>query len=492
MTSDGEADVTSQRVMVKSDGEVDLPIERFAMLPGMDDLDLAVAHLHNTIEHLPPLAQEALRDALLHIERARSLSVSSDLSALASMSPVELGTLLRTRREASGLSQRRLSELSGLSDRTIKHLEQGEQTPTLDTLRRLAGVAELELHQDIASRATSGQHRSLPNSWLLPRYDRRALKSRDASPRRNSSSSRAWTDHALPGMIRAPKTISTCAARMPSSSTSELRCRWLRSQTSSSTGPAIVRWTSMRSCRAMVIPRWLWLRAGQSHRRKALRLHLLDISLPAARHRQQPRHGAARRPRQSLKPYTATSTTSGVTRSTLPNGSASGNRRRIHVMLGSNTIMNLEPNEVTFIQDQLSLAAEGDLCVLDYQIAYAPPSEPERIQDLDPPLSKGISAHRSWMTGPLRRYADAAKIDLETSLNTRTMVEGSYEVDVFATVHPPHGPSHRNHLAFKTGRYTPAMIEKVFTDYGWTILRDKPYGPTKMASVLVMEKRAKS
>ncbi len=54
MTSDGEADVTSQRVMVKSDWEVDLPIERFAMLPGMDDLDLAVAHLHNTIEHCLP------------------------------------------------------------------------------------------------------------------------------------------------------------------------------------------------------------------------------------------------------------------------------------------------------------------------------------------------------------------------------------------------------------------------------------------------------
>ena len=37
------------------------------MLRGMDDLDLAVAHLHNTIEHLPPLAQEALRDALKEI-----------------------------------------------------------------------------------------------------------------------------------------------------------------------------------------------------------------------------------------------------------------------------------------------------------------------------------------------------------------------------------------------------------------------------------------
>ncbi len=484
MTSDGEADVTSQRVMVKSDGEVDLPIERFAMLPGMDDLDLAVAHLHNTIEHLPPLAQEALRDALLHIERARSLSVSSDLSALASMSPVELGTLLRTRREASGLSQRRLSELSGLSDRTIKHLEQGEQTPTLDTLRRLAGVAELELHQDIASRATSGQHRSLPNSWLLPRYDRRALMT-EMQARANTNGAALEQTMLYLDDQSAQDYLDLCG--------SDAFVERFRSLPMAEIANIIIDRTGDRPLDLNA------LGPGDGRTEVALavelvnrttgklRLHLLDISHPLL-------VIANNRATEQLGDRAQVQTLHGDFHHIwrypvfLPNGSAS-NRRRIYVMLG-HTIANLD-NEVAFIRDQLSLAAEGDLCVLDYQIAYAPPSEPERIQDLDPPLSKGISAHRSWMTGPLRRYADAAKIDLETSLNTRTMVEGSYEVDVFATVHPPHGPSHR-HLAFKTRRYTPAMIEKVFTDYGWTILRDMPYGPTKMASVLVMEKRAKS
>lgn len=71
-------------------------------------------------------------------------------------------------------------------------------------------------------------------------------------------------------------------------------------------------------------------------------------------------------------------------------------RRRIYCMLGG-TIANLD-NEVAFVRDQLSLAAEGDFCVLDYQIAYAPPSEPDRILQLDPTLVKGALAHNSWIS----------------------------------------------------------------------------------------------
>ncbi len=148
-------------------------------------------------------------------------------------------------------------------------------------------------------------------------------------------------------------------------------------------------------------------------------------------------------------------------------------------------------NEVSFVRDQLGLAAEGDFCVLDYQIAYAPPTESEKIRELDPPLMRGAVSHNSWRTGPIRRYcSDVAKMETDIQLNTRTLVEGSYELDFFVTVHPHHGAPHQ-HLAFKTRRYTPALLAKLFTDYGWTILRDLPNGPTKMSSVLVMEKKAK-
>ena len=75
-------------------------------------------------------------------------------------------------------------------------------------------------------------------------------------------------------------------------------------------------------------------------------------------------------------------------------------------------------------------------------------------------------------------------------LNTRSLVEGSYEIDFFVTVFPHIGAPHK-HLAVKTRRYDSDKLRALFCDYGWTVLRDLPYGPTKMSSVLVMEKRAR-
>lgn len=110
------------------------------MLRSMDDLDPAIAHLHSAIEHLAPVAQPAAREALANLERARALGSSGDMSALSALTPSELAHLVRSRRESCGLSQRRL--------------------------------AELALHPD-SVRGAGGP--SAPNSWLLPRYDRRAL-----------------------------------------------------------------------------------------------------------------------------------------------------------------------------------------------------------------------------------------------------------------------------------------------------------------------------
>ena len=83
------------------------------MLRPMDDLDLAIAHLHSAIEHLAPVAQPAAREALANLERARALGSSGDMFALSALTPSELAHLVRSRRESCGLSQRRLSERAG-------------------------------------------------------------------------------------------------------------------------------------------------------------------------------------------------------------------------------------------------------------------------------------------------------------------------------------------------------------------------------------------
>jgi transcriptional regulator with XRE-family HTH domain len=58
--------------------------------------------------------------------------------------PVRLEELLRSGREAMGLSIRRLAERTGLHHASLARIELGEQRPTPETLQRLASVLELD------------------------------------------------------------------------------------------------------------------------------------------------------------------------------------------------------------------------------------------------------------------------------------------------------------------------------------------------------------
>lgn len=52
----------------------------------------------------------------------------------------EVARLVRSRREAHGLSQARLARRAGTSQAAISRLERGELSPTLATLERLLGA----------------------------------------------------------------------------------------------------------------------------------------------------------------------------------------------------------------------------------------------------------------------------------------------------------------------------------------------------------------
>jgi transcriptional regulator with XRE-family HTH domain len=58
--------------------------------------------------------------------------------------PVRLEDVLRTAREANGLSIRRLAERAGLHHAGLARIELGEQRPTPDTLLSLAQALELD------------------------------------------------------------------------------------------------------------------------------------------------------------------------------------------------------------------------------------------------------------------------------------------------------------------------------------------------------------
>lgn len=452
------------------------------MLRPMDELDHAERLLLTSIERLPPLAQEAAREALADIARARALAAGPDVGALASLSAEELGSLLRARRDASGMSQRRLAELAGLSERTIKNIEHAEQTPTLDTLQRLCSVAELGLGVPNAARSDSGSVRPVPDSYFLPRYDRRALI-QELQERANAAGAALEQTMLYLDDQSAQDYQDLCG--------SDAFAERFRALPLGEVAEAILQRTGGRPLDVNALGPGdgrteVALAAELLSRSPApLRLHLLDISHPLlviAYERAKKRLGSRAQVQtlhgdfHHLFRYPML----------LPDPS-SASRRRIYTMLGG-TMANLD-NVVAFVRDQLSLAAPGDICVLDYQLVYAPPDQPERIRQLDPPLVRGAAAHNAWMTGPLRRYCrDFARYEVSVELNTRTLVPGSYELGFFVTIHPHQGTPHR-HLAFRSHRYTPEHLHQMFKEFSWSLLCDLRYGPEKRSSVMVMERR---
>jgi len=57
----------------------------------------------------------------------------------------EMGALLRQRREIAGISQKDLSELSGLSVHTISDIERAKGNPTVEVIHRLFTCLGLEI-----------------------------------------------------------------------------------------------------------------------------------------------------------------------------------------------------------------------------------------------------------------------------------------------------------------------------------------------------------
>lgn len=58
---------------------------------------------------------------------------------------LQLGSIIRKRRELLGLVQSQLADISGISVRTIQLIEQGKGNPSLDTLIKLVDPLGLSL-----------------------------------------------------------------------------------------------------------------------------------------------------------------------------------------------------------------------------------------------------------------------------------------------------------------------------------------------------------
>jgi transcriptional regulator with XRE-family HTH domain len=65
--------------------------------------------------------------------------------------------MLRTRREALGLSMNIVAQRSGLSQQMVSYVERGMRNPTLETLLRICDVLETPLEDVIRRARKSGR-----------------------------------------------------------------------------------------------------------------------------------------------------------------------------------------------------------------------------------------------------------------------------------------------------------------------------------------------
>jgi hypothetical protein len=159
--------------------------------------------------------------------------------------------------------------------------------------------------------------------------------------------------------------------------------------------------------------------------------------------------------------------------------------KRIYTLLGA-TIANLR-NEVDFFAELARWTRPGDLLVLDFQLVFAPASDPDQVRAIDPPLVHGPSAtHYDWLTGPLRRHCEGSEeIQLRMELNTHVPVPGSYELQCLATVTMKDGDP-REFLVWRGKRYDPEQLGICLSGRGWEPTLTLRYGLGDKPSAAVM------
>ena len=65
------------------------------------------------------------------------------------MTKIEIGDIIQKRRNALSLKQEDLSEMTGITSKTIYLIETGKGNPSLDTLQKLLEVLGLDLFINI-------------------------------------------------------------------------------------------------------------------------------------------------------------------------------------------------------------------------------------------------------------------------------------------------------------------------------------------------------
>ncbi|MFO0572730.1 MAG: L-histidine N(alpha)-methyltransferase [Polyangia bacterium] len=446
------------------------------------------------------MAQEQLRDLVstalpvLHVFFSDVPEEGSDgEGGAATDRPVPSGLRfcdrLRLHREAAGLTQADLAQLSGLSRSLVRRLEQGSLSPSRGALVSLCAVPELRLVPAmLRDLSAGGRYPVSPNWYVPPGFDSVQMLGELAQQLNGGSGSIEQTyvylDHQSASdwiaLSNEPDYVARFRDRMPLDAVAQRVHQAIGGAGLDvvALGPGDGR------SEVRLVQHLLSTSADPS-----IRLYLLDASQPllgsAFRHAMDTladQRGvfvcAIQGSFHHLPRY--------LQLNYMPQSS---HRRRLYTLLGG-TLGNLE-SEPQFFQNGLAGSAPGDLLVLDMLPAYGSPDQPEALWQKDPTLRGEVSpAYRKFLGGPIRRYCPGVDdIRFSWRLDVHRPILGSYGLEIIAEV-AQSGQPRRSLSVYRSRRYEPSGLVQCLRRMGWVLLGDLPFGASdRPARMLLFQRR---
>ena len=400
--------------------------------------------------------------------------------------------LLRQRRESAHPTRGEVSKRAGLSERTIKNIENGQVSPSRDTLLRLLEVEELKLTwKDVLGDlpqlgpVSEESSDSSFNCYIPPGYEPLRMFQQHVrmlnGPGGHIEQTNAYLEHrsalAYVAMCNEPAFVTTYRAKYPFDD--------LAGQMLATGGERPFKVIALGAGDG-----YLEVRLVQNllSRCKSpdIELLLFDISQPLLTAAYQHAvdtfseksgvhtllahgnfHDLGQYPQVSCMP-------------------TKDRRKRIYTMLGY-TLSNLD-SEPRFFQHSFAHCQSGDMLLLDFQQRPSMVgASDEEIRRLDPVFRNPFpQAHAEWLGAPLRAHClDCTGHDFAFELVTHTLIPGSYALDAVATVRT-RSQAERRFSMFRFKRYDEALLTESLARFGWEKIVCLPIGESDRAPMAML------
>jgi len=462
-------------------------------------LNLVIATVQEALQEKPVDQQQPLQMALMTLQGFLAASRSTGDEDSSSLEPFledvsasdvsriqHWSGLLKTRREAAGMTRLRLAELSGVPEAALQGLEDGGYAPSQMALLHLLSVPQLKLEiSDLPWEASAIDPNLALNCWLAPGFDPVKMV-KELSLQVNShgghiEQSYLYMDHMSAAHWCAIAEQTDYDAMQSSMPLDRCAARILRQVGSGGLDMIALGPGSARNEVRLV--KQLLVQAGHAD----LRLYLLDISQPLL-------SVAYRHAAEVLADYGGAVFAIQGNFHHLPRygqllySPRRAHRRRLITMLG-HTFSNLE-NELRFMRNSLVGFASGDLLLIDCRLAYAGSDKPEEIKAKDPTLNgrRSDDLRQRWdefLSGPFKRYgADKCEVEIVPTLDNSCAVPGSYGVDLRAVVRS--AEAEREFSVYYGRRYEPVQLIQALRREGWDLVEQFAYGGDSSPCLLLL------